>query len=46
MAIQNQLNNQIVGRLVVHGEKVRVDSNILLFPKFNLVQDSMDDNLF
>ena len=33
MAVQNQLNNQIVVRLVVHGENVRVDSNILLFPK-------------
>ena len=33
MAAQNQLNNQIVVRLVVHGEIVHVDSNILLFPK-------------
>ena len=46
MAVQNQLNNQIVVRLVVHGENVHVDSNILLFPKFKLVQDSMDDNQF
>ena len=37
MAAQNQLNNQIVVRLVVHGEIVHVDSNILLFPKINLV---------
>ena len=43
MAVQNQLNNQIVVRLVVHGEIAHVDSNILLFPKFNLTdQDSTD----
>ena len=45
MAVQNQLNNQIVVRLVVHGENVRVDSNILLFPKFKLiVQDFADED--
>ena len=38
MAVQNQLNNQIVVRLVVHGENVRVDSNILLFPKIKLIR--------
>ena len=38
MAVQNQLNNQIVVRLVVHGENVHVDSNILLFPKFKLIR--------
>ena len=45
MAVQNQLNNQIVVRLVVHGEIAHVDSNILLFPKFNLTdQDSTDED--
>ena len=42
MAVQNQLNNQIVVRLVVHGEIAHVDSNILLFPKNKFDQNSAD----